>query len=155
MNKLDAFKKLIREEVKKAVREELKNFLIESETKVIKPKQPVFETKTRESFKPKFTKPQVYSDDPIKQLLSETALSMDTSEYKSMINADSNMAQGFPQMFMQERESFSPVSQPQVVESVSEMLASTRPASDINQVEIDTVPDFSNLMQTMKAKGQI
>lgn len=155
MNKLDAFKKLIREEVKKAVREELKNFLIESETKVIKPKQTVIENRTKESFKPKFTKPQVYSNDPIKQLLSETAFNMDASEYKTMMSADSSMAQGFPQMLMQERESFSPVSQPQVVESVSEMLASTRPANDINQVEIDTVPDFSDLMQTLKAKGQI
>ncbi len=155
MNKLDAFKKLIREEVKKAVREELKNFLIESETKVIKPKQTVIESKTRESFKPKFNKPQIYSDDPIKQLLSETAFNMDASEYKTMMSADSSMAQGFPQMLMQERESFSPAPQSQVVESVSEMLASTRPANDINQVEIDTVPDFSNLMQTLKAKGQI
>jgi hypothetical protein len=35
------------------------------------------------------------------------------------------------------------------------MLANTRPSGDINAVRIDTVPDFSGLMQTMKSKGQI
>jgi hypothetical protein len=45
--------------------------------------------------------------------------------------------------------------EPIVVESVDQMLANTRPAGDINAVRIDTVPDFSNLMQTMKEKGQI
>ena len=47
------------------------------------------------------------------------------------------------------------VAEPVVVESVDQMLANTRPAGDINAVKIDVVPDFSNLMQTMKEKGQI
>jgi hypothetical protein len=42
-----------------------------------------------------------------------------------------------------------------VVESVDQMLSSTRPAGDINAVKIDVVPDFSGLMKTMKEKGQI
>ncbi len=154
MSKLDAFRKLIREEVKRGVREELKNFLMESQNQAIKPKKPVIqETRIKENYKPKFQAPPKYSDDPIQQLLSETAMGMGTDEYRTMMSADSGMAQGFPQMFMQGEESLT--SQPQVVENVTEMLASARPTNDINQVNIDVVPDFSELMQTMKAKGQI
>lgn len=153
MNKLDAFRKLIREEVKKAVREELKSFLTESTTRLAKSKQAIVETRTRENFKPELKKPQVYSDDPIKQLLSETAMSMGTEEYRTMMNADSSIAQGFPQMFEQVEEPTA--TRPRVVENVSEMLANARPTSDINQVHIDVVPDFSELMQTMKSKGQL
>lgn len=154
MSQVDLLRRLIREEVRKVVREELKNFLVEARTPASKPS---YATTIKESVqKAKPTPRPAYSDDPIKQLLAETAYAMDTSEYKSMINAGSDMAQGFPQMFMQQQqqqETFAP--QPQVVESVSEMLANTRPSNDINQVTIDTVPDFSELMQTMKAKGQI
>jgi hypothetical protein len=50
---------------------------------------------------------------------------------------------------------FGGIAEPTVVNSVDAMLANTRPAGDINSVRIDTVPDFTGLMQTMKAKGQI
>jgi hypothetical protein len=151
MSQVDLLRKLIREEVRKVVREELKTFLTEIKAPVAKN---AYTTSIKESVqraKPA-TRP-VYSDDPIKQLLAETAYGMDASEYKTMMNASSDMAQGFPQMFRQEQETS--ITQPQVVESVSEMLASARPTNDINQVEIDVVPDFTGLMQTMKAKGQI
>jgi hypothetical protein len=48
-----------------------------------------------------------------------------------------------------------PTSNIQVVESVDQMLASARPAGDVTQVQIDTVPDFSALMGKMKSNGQI
>jgi hypothetical protein len=54
------------------------------------------------------------------------------------------MAQGFG----------GPVDVP-VVNSVDQMLASSRPAWDINSVRIDAVPDFSALMGKMKQNGQI
>jgi hypothetical protein len=57
---------------------------------------------------------------------------------------NSNMAQGFG----------GPVDIP-VVNSVDQMLASSRPAGDINSVRIDAVPDFSGLMSKMKQNGQI
>jgi tRNA isopentenyl-2-thiomethyl-A-37 hydroxylase MiaE len=153
MSQVDLLRKIIREEVRKVVREELKSFLVEARVPVTKPSYANTIKESVQKAKPA-SKP-VYSDDPIKQLLAETAYGMDTSEYKTMMNAGSDMAQGFPQLAMQyqQQESFTP--QPQVVESVSEMLASARPTTDINQVSIDTVPDFSELMQTMKAKGQI
>jgi len=161
MAKLDAFRKLIREEVRSVLREELKSFM----TEIKKPAPKTNYTGTlKESFikeAPKVKQKQsvVYSDDPLQQLLAETARGMDSEEYKTLISAGSDIAQGFPQMFEQEG-SFAPTRssntiQPQVVETVSEMLASVRPTSDINQVNIDVVPDFTELMQTMKAKGSI
>ena len=153
MSQVDLLRKVIREEVRKVVREELKSFLVEARVPTAKP---TYASTIQESVqKAKPTPRPVYSDDPIKQLLAETAYGMDTSEYKTMMNAGSDMAQGFPQLAMQYQQQESFTSQPQVVESVSEMLANTRPTNDINQVTIDTVPDFSELMQTMKAKGQI
>lgn len=152
MSQVDLLRKLIREEVRKVVREELKNFLVEARVPVTKNNYTGMIKESIERAKPA-PKP-VYSDDPIKQLLAETAYGMDASEYKTMVNAGSDMAQGFPQLAMQYQES-STMQQPQVVESVSEMLASARPTNDINQVTIDAVPDFTELMQTMKAKGQI
>lgn len=152
MSQVDLLRKLIREEVRKVVREELKNFLVEVKTPAPKSSYTGMIKESVQKAKP-VTRPS-YSDDPIKQLLAETAYGMDSSEYKTMVNAGSNTAQGFPQMFMQHQETM-PTSQPQVVESVSEMLASARPSNDINQVEIDAVPDFTGLMQAMKAKGQI
>jgi len=153
MSQVDLLRKVIREEVRKVVREELKSFLVEARVPVSK--NTYTDTLKESVQRTKPTPKPTYSDDPIKQLLAETAYGMDTSEYKTMMNAGSDMAQGFPQLAMQyqQQESFTP--QPQVVESVSEMLANTRPTNDINQVTIDTVPDFSELMQTMKAKGQI
>lgn len=152
MSQVELLRKLIREEVRKVVREELKSFLVEARVPTTKPNYANTIKEGVQRAKP-VTK-SVYSDDPIKQLLAETAYEMDTSEYKTMMSANSDMAQGFPQLAMQYQESPT-IEQSQVVESVSEMLANTRPSNDINQITIDTVPDFSQLMQTMKAKGQI
>ncbi len=52
-------------------------------------------------------------------------------------------------------QGFGGIQEPTVVNNVDQMLASTRPAGDINSVRINVVPDFSNLMKTMKEKGQI
>jgi hypothetical protein len=152
MSQVELLRKLIREEVRKVVREELKSFLVEARVPTPKPNYANTIKESVQRVKP-VAKP-TYSNDPIKQLLAETAYGMDTSEYKTMMNANSDMAQGFPQLSMQYQES-PMIEQSQVVESVSEMLANTRPTNDINQVTIDTVPDYSQLMQTMKAKGQI
>jgi len=156
--KLDAFRKLIREEVRQVLREELKVVL----TELRKPEKVIGSTYTKsikESVRkvPMPATPQeiaLNSKDPIQRLLAETAYGMDASEYKTLLNADSNIAQGFPQMFGGNQPRFSSP-EPQVVNTVTEMLASAPPVNDINQVQIDAVPDFSALMQTMKSKGQI
>lgn len=158
MTKVDAFRKLIREEVRRVFREELKGILTElrKPEPVVKNNysKTVKETIRKEATKTNAQEIALNSKDPIQRLLAETAYGMDASEYKTLMNASSDMAQGFPQMFgTPNRQAFSP--EPQVVESVSEMLASTQPVHDINQVQIDVVPDFTGLMQTMKSKGQI
>ena len=79
----------------------------------------------------------------LNDILNETR---QTSEWQSLGNMDSSMAQGFSRPMMNEV---------QVVNSVDQMLASTRPAGDINAVKIDVVPDFSALMNKMKQEGQI
>jgi len=161
MSKLDLFRKLIREEVRQVFREEIKSVLSE-----IRQPAKVAPGVARSSFKESLKEsiptrkpapapsahPDLSSQDPIKRLLAETAMGMDADEYRTMVNADSNIAQGFPQMIggMQgfEREA-------RVVDSVAEMLTTSHPVADVSQVTIDAVPDFSNLMATMKNRGEI
>lgn len=157
MNKLNAFRKLIREEVKKALREELRSVLAEvmstTATTSTSRSQPQPAKTLNQSPKIAIKETAFASQDPIQRLLAETAMGMDTNEYRNLINADSSMVQGFPQM----AQSFSQpmTSEAKVVNSVEAMLATARPAADVTHVEIDSVPDFTGLMKTMKNKGQI
>ena len=48
-----------------------------------------------------------------------------------------------------------PGSATKVVQSADDMLASAPKTTDINQVTIDAVPDFSGLMGKMKESGRI
>lgn len=157
MTKLDAFRKLIREEVRAAVREELKGLL----TEIAKPAKQqgtsytkqVKEPLQRQSPKLDIRETALRSSDPIQRLLAETAMGMDADEYRTMVNAGAGMAQGFPQMAQEFSSMRSP--EPRVVDNVSDMLASAHPATDVSQVQIDTVPDFTGLMKTLKDKGAI
>jgi len=161
MTKLDAFRKLIREELRQVLKEELRPILLEMKKQPLNtaPTTRTYTDTLKESIKTKTPavsrKPthQVSTGDPIMDLLNETAYGMDTSEYRSLVNADAGMAQGFPQMYQQ--SAGMPMAEPQVVESVQEMIASTGPVTDIHQVNIDAVPDFSAMMQTLKSKGAI
>jgi hypothetical protein len=144
-------RKVVREEVQQVVREEL-GLLLETPA----PKQTVVEnkqssvknsmvdsirsTKPTQPLKPtSFTNNNVLND-----ILNETAQG---GEWRTAIDGQSHMAQGF--------NGGAAMSEPTVVGSVDQMLASTRPAGDINAVKIDVVPDFSGLMSKMKQQGQI
>jgi hypothetical protein len=160
MTKLDLFRKLIREEVRQVIREEIKPILAEIKSgkgELITPRK-TFREDLKESVtqrpvrKPAPSMPKITTSDPIQQLIQETAYGMNQSEYRTLVNADASMTQGLPQMYT---ESEQYVSEPMVVESVQEMLAQTGPVSDINQVSIDAVPDFSEMMSVLKSKGQI
>jgi hypothetical protein len=139
-------RKVIREEVQQVVREELGLLLETPEPKktVTEPKAPVKNSMV-ESIKPKqSTKPTNFTNNNIlNEMLIDTAYN---SDWKSVANMDSSMAQGFGPMNNHE---------PTVVNSVDQMLSSARPAGDVTHVQIDAVPDFSGLMKTMKEKGQI
>ena len=160
MTKLDLFRKLIREEVRQVVREELKPILSEirgSKGELLQPRK-TFREDLKESITQRPVKkqtaplPRVTTSDPIQQLLQETAYGMEQTDYRTLVNADASMAQGFPQMFSAPEPY---ISEPIVVDSVQEMLAQSRPVNDINQVNIDAVPDFSEMMSVLKSKGQI
>lgn len=146
MSKLDVLRKIIREEVRGVIREELSHILKENVNvnSSIKPIKNSTKDQLSRSIKHKIEE----SSDPIMNILNETRMSMTGDDYRTIMNADSSMAQGFGQYSM----STNNVS---VVGSVDQMLANSRPAADVSHVQIDAVPDFSALMKTMKTKGQI
>ena len=143
-------RKIVREEVQAVVREELGLLLEtpESSKPVIESKKPIVKNSMVESIKPSKpaqpAKPISFTNNNIlNDILNETRQS---SEWQSLGNMDSSMAQGFNGPMMNEVK---------VVNSVDQMLANTRPAGDINAVKIDVVPDFTALMSKMKQEGQI
>lgn len=140
-------RKVVREEVQSVVREELGLLLETPEPKktVIETKKPIIKNSMVESIKPtQPSKPLSFTNNNIlNDMLNETR---QTSEWQSLGNMNSSMAQGFGAPAMNEVA---------VVSNVDQMLANTRPSGDINAVKIDIVPDFSALMKTMKEKGQI
>ena len=149
MSKLEVLRKLIREEVRAAIKEELTPILKEIKSPTSAPITKSFTNSLKEEVTRSKKIQSISTGDPIMDLLNETKQTMTGDEYKSMINADASMAQGFPAMMS------NAVGGTQVVESVDQMLANTRPASDVTQVQIDSVPDFSALMGKMKSNGQI
>jgi len=140
-------RKVIREEVQAVVREELGILLEAPDPKpvVAEAKKTTVKNSMVESIKPaKPTQPlkstAFTSNNVLNEILNQTAQS---GEWRSIADMNSGDVMGFGG------------AEPVVVDSVDAMLANTRPAGDINAVRIDTVPDFSGLMQTMKSKGQI
>jgi|TARA_B100001778_G_scaffold189143_1_gene155773 hypothetical protein len=157
--KIEAFRTIIREEVRTVIKEELSLIMSTpiTENKIVK--KPVVEQKTNkkqtfseivnEEKQPqqpqKPTKPLFDSKDPLAQMLNETAAS---GEWRSLGGGDftAQNAVGFAGGMPQQQ------SVP-VVDSVEQM--STSKTSDINQVSIDAVPDFSGMMDKFKENGKL
>ena len=154
--KLDAFRKIIREEVRSVIKEEL-SLLMQSpitETKIVK--KPVVEQKvTKPSFSEMVneevlsqpTQPVLESTgNPMLDMLNETAAA---GEWRS-INGDgfnSSHAAGFAGGM--------PGAPVKVVETVDQMLAGKQGATDLNSIVIDSVPDFSGVMGKLKDSGKL
>ena len=153
--KIEAFRKIIREEVRTVIKEELSLIMSTpiTENKIVK--KPVVEQK--ESKKPTFSeivnekqqpqqpqKPLFDSKDPLAQILNETAAQ---GGWRDMNGGTFNAsdAVGF--------SGGMPQQEVQVVDSVEKM--SSQKTSDINQVSIDAVPDFSGMMDAFKEKGKL
>ena len=151
--KVETFRKLIREEVKRAIREELPSVLNEiNETPrgVAKPgrafsdlfegmenkKQPVVES----------------TGNPMLDLLNETRMTMTSQneEWPSMGNYDSSNLNNYRAEMMGAFGGGAPT-----VQSVDQMVQTARPAQDVSQVQINAVPDFSKMMGALKEKGKI
>jgi hypothetical protein len=161
--KLDAFRKVIREEVKKAIQEEMRDILLEAVKSASKPNLIENKTTTKPYSKPESTYKPTFSDiiaeekKPITStgnvmldLLNETA---QAGEWRTLNGGEFNASQavgwagGAPHMMGG--------SNTPVVATVDEMIKSQGPVRDINDVSIDVVPDFSNLMGALKEKGKI
>jgi hypothetical protein len=161
--KLDAFRKVIREEVKKAIQEEMRDILLEAVKSASKPNltENKFTTKpyskVESTYKPSFSdiiaeerKPIQSTGNPMLDILNETA---QAGEWRTLNGGEFNASQavgwagGAPGMMGG--------SNTPVVATVDEMIKSQGPVRDINDVSIDVVPDFSKLMGALKEKGSI
>ena len=161
--KLDTFRKVIREEVKKAIQEEMRDILLEAVKSANKPKltenkstQPY--SKVESTYKPSFSdiiseerKPIPSTGNPMLDILNETA---QAGEWRTLNGGEFNASQavgwagGAPGMI-------GGGSNIPVVATVDEMIKSQGPVRDINDVSIDVVPDFSKFMGALKEKGSI
>ena len=165
---LDAFRKVIREEVKKAIQEEMRDVLLEavksaSKPELIENKSNNLSTKpyskVESTYKPKFSdiiaeerKPIPSTGNPMLDILNETA---QAGEWRSLNGGNGynaadavGWAGGAPGMM-------GGGSNVPVVATVDEMIKSQGPVRDINDVSIDVVPDFSKFMGALKEKGSI
>ncbi len=153
--KIEAFRKIIREEVRDVIKEELSLIMSTpiTETKVVQ--KPVVEQKTqRPSLSELTEEPQPQQPtQPLFEGAGAIASILNQTHAEGgwrNINGGGYSAQdavGF--------QGGMPGGETKVVKSVDEMMASQPKTSDINQVSIDAVPDFSGLMGKMKESGNI
>ena len=153
-NQVDLLRRLIREEVAKAIRQEMPTILKESQSSSA-PKEVIKESKRPKTAipgtlntQPVRPKPN-FAGNPLASMLNETAMTMgdmdDMFFNTSDIGPDSIGVD--PTSFFQPKQV--------AVGDVNGMLATARPSSDISMVQINEVPDFSDLMSKLKAKGAI
>jgi hypothetical protein len=151
-NQLELLKKLIREEVVNAIRQEMPTILKEiqsssSPKEVIKeskrPKMAVPATLNTQPVRPKPN----FTGNPLANMLNETAMTMGDMDDMSFNTSDIGPSSiGIdPTSFFQPKQV--------AVGDVNGMLATARPSSDPSMVQINEVPDFTDLMSKMRAKG--
>jgi len=153
MGKLDSFRKLIREEVRAVFQEELATILKEAIisnkqtiTETAAPKKPAIPGTLNTQPVRKMAPPILSPNNPLNSLLAETANSMSGDDYESF-NFNSSMAQGFGGPSM--------LKEAPVVDTVDQMLATARPSSNLDAIQINAVPDFTALMAKMQQNGEI
>jgi hypothetical protein len=151
--KLEAFRKIIREEVRAVIKEELSLIMKApiTETKIVK--KPVVEQKIKkpslaeltEEEIPQLQKPLFEGNNPLAEALNQTyseggwrSINGGTFQAQDAVSFAGGMLGG----------------QAKVVNSVDAMIGNQK-TTDINQVIIDAVPDFSGLMNKMKETGKL
>lgn len=151
--KVETFRKLIREEVKRAIREELPavlNEINETPKGVAKPGRAF--SGLFEEMDQKIKQPVIESTgNPMLDLINETKMSMVAGgdEWKSIGNFDSNNVNGY------RAEMMNAFGGAPAVQSVDQMVQTARPAQSVEQVQINAVPDFSKMMGALKEKGKL
>ena len=156
--KLEALRKLIREEMRTVIQEELKSILTEAVVIASAPEQkiqvPQPYIKTESKIKPSFSqvmgeaKNSQSTGNPLLDILNETA---NEGEWRSINGGYSaqdavGFSGGLPGM--------EGINTP-VVASVDQMVSQHAPVRDINDVRIDAVPDFTGLMNKLKENGKL
>ena len=154
MGKLDSFRRLIREEVRAVFQEELatilKEAIVSNKSTIAEttaPRKPVIPGTLNTQPVKKLAVPNLGANNPLSSLLAETANAMSGDDMESF-SFDSADAPGFG--FMSGPRGDAPV-----VESVDQMLATARPSSNMDAIQINAVPDFTAIMNKMQQNGQI
>ena len=143
MAKLDALRQIIREEVRTVFQQELagilKEAILTNKTSVIAESKPKPDRipGTLNARVPKMVAPNLGASNPLNALLAETAMAMTTDDYESM-----GLVEGVQK-------------ETPIVQSVNDMLATARPSSNLDAIQINAVPDFTGIMARMKEKGEI
>jgi len=143
-------RQIIREELIKVVRQEMPKILRESLTKPTTSEP----TRIKESLKSDFpltlnSYPQIKKQDvkfkksnnPLTNLLNETAMTMMEDNNSMHFTTDDVMQGMHPSMAFQPKEA--------AVGSINDMLSTARPSSNIDAVQINAVPDYSAMMEKM------
>ena len=159
--KIEAFRKIIREEVRDVIKEELSLIMSTpiTETKVVQ--KPVVEQKTKKPSLSELTE-TVQQTTPQQPQQPSQPLFEGAGAISAILN-QTHAEGGWRDMnggtmTAQNAVGFQggmPGAETKVVDSVDAMMASQPKTSDINQVSIDAVPDFSGLMGKMKESGKI
>jgi len=154
--KIEAFRKIIREEVRDVIKEELSLIMSTpvTETKVVQ--KPVVEQKTQRPSLSELTEEPQQPQQPTKPLFEGVGALADVLNQTHAEGGWRNINGG--SMTAQDAVGFAggmPGGATKVVQSADDMLASAPKTTDINQVTIDAVPDFSGLMGKMKEAGKI
>ena len=158
MANLDSFRRLIREEVRAVFKEEMAVILKEVVRENRPPVKSIAEDRSYKkslipgtlntaAFRPTAA-PNLGKNNPLTNILAETAQAMSTDDYQEL-SYTSTDAQGFNVGFTQ------PLRDTPVVDSVTEMVASARGSSNFDAVQINAVPDFTELMGKLRSSGQI
>ena len=152
--KIEAFRKIIREEVRDVIKEELSLIMQTpiTETKVVQ--KPVVEQKQKTNSLSELIgeKPQVQQ--PTKPLFEGAGALADVLNQTHTEGGWRNLNGGMSSQDAVGFQGGMPGAPTKVVDSVDEMISNQK-TSDINQVSIDAVPDFSGLMGKMKDAGKI
>jgi hypothetical protein len=142
MSSIDTLRKIIREEVTKVIRQELPKLLNEGSVQSKDYKKKIQEqvqksvfpmTLNEEPAKPKI---QFNTSNPLSQLLNETAITMTSDDVHAFANGSAGVAGGMEPSSVK-------------IGSVDTMINSAVKSSNLEMVQIDTVPDFSTIMKKM------
>jgi len=155
--KLEVFRKIIREEVRGVIKEELSLIMQTplTETKVIQ--KPVVEQKTKTNSLSELIEETPQPQQPTKPtqpLFEGVGALADVLNQTHNEGGWRNLNGGMSSQDAVGFQGGMPNTPTKVVDSVDAMVANQK-TSDINQVSIDAVPDFSGLMGKMKDAGKI